>query len=414
MNLFESIRFGIRGLSANKMRSTLTTLGILIGVASVIILIAVGNGSSKAIQKNIERLGTNTITIRPGFGGGGGGGGGFAVAQRRRGNNVKPLVVGDAVALADKKSAPNIKQTAPVASAQSIVCSNETSTTTPAQFDGTWPAYFEASNTVVNKGTYFSNDDVAEGRRVAVIGNTVAGDLFGEENPVGREMRCNGIPFTVIGVTEIKGSNGFQDGDSLVVAPITAVQRSLTGYQGLSSIIVQAKSALVQQDAQIEIEAIMDARHGIKDLNSRDYRMLNQASLLQTTSSNSAIFTVLLGVVAAISLLVGGIGITNIMLVTVVERTREIGIRKAIGARRGAILAQFLSEATILSLLGGALGVLTGFIGSTFTIVGVKPVIVPESVLLAFGVSVLIGLFFGGYPAHRAASLRPIEALRHE
>lgn len=411
MNLFESIRFGLRGLSANKMRSTLTTLGILIGVASVIILIAVGNGSSKAIQKNIERLGTNTITIRQGFGGGGGG---FGPGARGRQNNFKPLVIGDAVALADKKAAPNIKQTAPVASAQSVVCTNGTNSSTPADFTGTWPSYFEASNTAVNKGTYFSNDDVTEGRRVAVVGNTVATDLFGTESPVGKEMRCNGIPFTIIGVSAIKGSNGFQDGDSLVVAPVTAVQRSLTGYQGLSSIIVQAKSATVQDKAQLEIETIMDARHGIKNINNRDYRMLNQASLLQTTSSNSAIFTVLLGVVAAISLLVGGIGITNIMLVTVVERTREIGIRKAIGARRGAILAQFLSEATILSLLGGILGVIAGFVGSTFTIVGIKPVIVPESVLLAFGVSVLIGLFFGGYPAHRAASLRPIEALRHE
>ena len=412
MNFFESVRFGIRGLSANKMRSTLTTLGILIGVASVIILIAVGNGSSKAIEKNIERLGTNTITIRSGFGGGGGGG--FGIRARGRQNNVKPLVVGDAVALADKKSAPNIKQTAPVASAQTITCTNGTNSSTPTQFDGTWPSYFEASNTSVTKGTYFSNEDVTEGRRVAVIGSTVASDLFGEESPIGREMRCNGIPFTIIGQTTIKGSNGFQDGDSLVVAPITAVQRSLTGYQGLSSIIVQAKSADVQDLAQIEIESIMDARHNIKDIAARDYRMLNQASLLETTSSNSAIFTVLLGVVAAISLLVGGIGITNIMLVTVVERTREIGIRKAIGARKGSILAQFLSEATILSLLGGALGVITGFIGANFTIIGVKPVIVPESVFLAFGVSVFIGLFFGGYPAHRAASLRPIEALRHE
>ena len=288
------------------------------------------------------------------------------------------------------------------------------SSTVPTQFDGTWPSYFEASNASVQKGTYFSNEDVTEGRRVAVVGSTVASDLFGEESPIGKEMRCNGIPFNIIGLTSVKGSNGFQDGDSLVVAPITAVQRSLTGYQGLSSIIVQAKSAEVQAQAQIEIESIMDARHNIKDIANRDYRMLNQASLLETTSSNSAIFTVLLGVVAAISLLVGGIGITNIMLVTVVERTREIGIRKAIGARRGAILAQFLSEATILSLLGGILGVITGFVGTNFTIVGVKPIVVPESVILAFGVSVFIGLFFGGYPAHRAASLRPIEALRHE
>ena len=412
MNFLESIRFGVRGLAANKMRSSLTTLGILIGVASVIILIAVGNGSSKAIQKNIERLGTNTITIRSGAGGGGGGG--FGIRARGRQNNVKPLVVGDAVALADKTSAPNIKQTAPVASAQTVTCTNGTNSTVPTQFDGTWPSYFEASNTSVQKGTYFSNEDVTEGRRVAVVGSTVASDLFGEESPIGKEMRCNGIPFNIIGLISVKGSNGFQDGDSLVVAPITAVQRSLTGYQGLSSIIVQAKSAEVQAQAQIEIESIMDARHNIKDIANRDYRMLNQASLLETTSSNSAIFTVLLGVVAAISLLVGGIGITNIMLVTVVERTREIGIRKAIGARRGAILAQFLSEATILSLLGGILGVITGFVGTNFTIVGVKPIVVPESVILAFGVSVFIGLFFGGYPAHRAASLRPIEALRHE
>jgi putative ABC transport system permease protein len=227
-------------------------------------------------------------------------------------------------------------------------------------------------------------------------------------------MRCGGIPFTIIGITEKKGSNGFQDGDSLVVAPLTAVQRSLTGYNNLQSIVVEAKSAKVQDFAQTEINTIMDAQHKVKNTNNRDYRTLNQASLLQTTSSSNSVFTVLLGMVAAISLLVGGIGITNIMLVTVIERTREIGIRKAIGAPKRAIMTQFLIEATILSLVGGVIGVVGGFIGSHFKIVGVQPVIIPASVFLAFGVSILIGIFFGGYPASRAASLRPIEALRYE
>jgi putative ABC transport system permease protein len=227
-------------------------------------------------------------------------------------------------------------------------------------------------------------------------------------------MRCGGIPFTIIGITEKKGSNGFQDGDSLVVAPLTAVQRSLTGYNNLQSIVVEAKSAKVQDFAQTEINTIMDAQHKVKNTNNRDYRTLNQASLLQTTSSSNSVFTVLLGMVAAISLLVGGIGITNIMLVTVIERTREIGIRKAIGAPKRAIMTQFLIEATILSLVGGVIGVVGGFIGSHFKIVGVQPIIIPASVFLAFGVSILIGIFFGGYPASRAASLRPIEALRYE
>ena len=227
-------------------------------------------------------------------------------------------------------------------------------------------------------------------------------------------MRCGGIPFTIIGVTDKKGSNGFQDGDSLVVAPLTAVQRSLTGYNNLQSIVVQAKSAKVQDLAQTEINTIMDAQHKVTNVNNRDYRTLNQASLLATTSSSSSVLTVLLGMIAGISLLVGGIGITNIMLVTVVERTREIGIRKAIGAPKRAIMTQFLIEATILSLVGGFLGVLGGLIGSKFKIVGVQPIIIPSSVFLAFGVSVFIGLFFGSYPASRAASLRPIEALRYE
>ena len=408
MSITEIIRFALRGLNSNKLRNSLTTLGIAIGVSSVIILLAVGNGSSKAVQAGIERLGTNTITIpsnRGGFG--------FNRRNAALATSSQPLTVGDAVALSNSSKAPHIKQAAPISSTNST-CSYSGNTSTPGTFYGTWPSWFEASNTPIATGTYFSNDDVTEGRKVAVIGKTVVTDLFNGENPLNKQIKCGSLTLTVIGVTATKGSSGFQDGDSLVVAPLTTIQRGLTGYNNLNSIVVQAKSAAVQTDAQNEINTILDARHKVKNVNNRDYRTLNQAQLLTTTSSNNKVFTVLLGMVAAISLLVGGIGITNIMLVTVVERTREIGIRKAIGAPKRAIMFQFLVEATILSLVGGLIGVVGGFIGSHFKIVGVQPAIIPASVFLAFGVSVLIGLFFGGYPASRAASLRPIEALRHE
>ena len=412
MNLLEIIRFAFRGLSINRMRTALTTLGIMIGVMSVIILIAVGNGSSKAVQSSLDRLGTNSIQVRSG-GGFFGGGGAQSARSRGRTSTSKPLTILDTVALVDKNNAPDIKQAAPIANAQAT-CVNGTSTSTPATFSGTWPSYFEAANSQIAKGTYFTNDDVTQGRRVAVIGNTTATELFGSDNPIGQTVRCAGIPFTIIGTTVVKGSNGFQDGDSLFLAPITAVQNSITGYVPLSSIIVEANNSKVTDAAQAEITTILNTRHGIKGSASADYQLFNQASLLTTSASSSKVFTVLLGAVAGISLLVGGIGITNIMLVTVIERTREIGIRKAVGAPKRIILAQFLIEATILSLVGGAMGVLGGFIGSHFTIVGTKPVIVPASVFLAFGVSILIGVFFGSYPASRAASLRPIEALRHE
>ena len=408
MSISEIIRFALRGLNSNKLRTSLTTLGIAIGVSSVIILLAVGNGSSKAVQAGIERLGTNTITIQSNRGGFG-----FNRRNAALATSSQPLTVGDAVALSNSSKAPHIKQAAPISSTNST-CSYSGNTSTPGTFYGTWPSWFEASNTPIATGTYFSNDDVTEGRKVAVIGKTVVTDLFNGENPLNKQIKCGSLTLTVIGVTATKGSSGFQDGDSLVVAPLTTIQRGLTGYNNLNSIVVQAKSAAVQTDAQNEINTILDARHKVKNVNNRDYRTLNQAQLLTTTSSNNKVFTVLLGMVAAISLLVGGIGITNIMLVTVVERTREIGIRKAIGAPKRAIMLQFLVEATILSLVGGLIGVVGGFIGSHFKIVGVQPAIIPASVFLAFGVSVLIGLFFGGYPASRAASLRPIEALRHE
>ena len=407
MTLLEIIRFAITGLAANRLRSGLTTLGILIGVASVIILTAVGNGSSQQIQKNIQRLGTNSLTIQQG------GGGGFGRLSRNNQSSAQRLTVADAIALTNPNAAPSIKSVAPVADAN-VTCAYEGSSSTPQNFAGTWPTYFEASNDVIRAGSYFSNEDVVQGKHVIIIGQTIVDDLFGTVDPLNTQITCGGQPYTVIGVLKKKGTTGFQDADSIAIAPLSTVQQSITGYGSINSIVVEAVSAPATDTAQSEIAAILNARHKIKNPAKTDYRIFNQASLLSTTSSNSAVFTVLLSSVAAISLLVGGIGITNIMLVSVTERTREIGIRKAIGAPRGAILGQFLVEATLLSLIGGIAGVVVGIIGSHFQIVGVTPVIVPSSVVLAFCISVAIGLFFGGYPANRAASLRPIEALRYE
>jgi putative ABC transport system permease protein len=247
-----------------------------------------------------------------------------------------------------------------------------------------------------------------------VIGTTVQTNLFGTVDPIGKQVMVGGVPFTVIGVLKTTGGSGFNDPDDVALAPLTAVQQNLAGFGGLNQIVVEAKSSKTVDSAQNEITAILDQRHGIGGSVSADFQILNQAALQQTVASSSQTFTVLLGAVAAISLLVGGIGITNIMLVTVTERTREIGIRKAIGAPKRAILGQFVAEATVLSLIGGILGVVGGIVGSQFTIIGVTPVVVPSSILLALGVSVMIGLFFGSYPANRAAKLRPIEALRHE
>lgn len=409
MNQVEILRFALRGLLANRLRSALTTLGILIGVAAVILLVAVGEGSSQSITENIQRLGANTVTISPSLQGGGGRQGAGQSSGPR--TQARPLTVDDAKAMTGSTS---VKSVSPVVTAQSATATYESASHTIAQLVGTHPAYFEAMNKPVDKGTYFFGDDVIAARKVMVIGRTVAEELFGAADPVGRSVSVSGVPFTVVGVLKEAGSSGMQDADDVAIAPLPAVQQSLTGFGSLSSIVVQATGAATTASAQAEVTAILNQRHGITGTQSADYRVLNQATLQETVAAATGTFTVLLAAVAAISLLVGGIGITNIMLVTVTERTREIGIRKAIGAPRSAILGQFLMEATLLSLVGGLSGVVIAFVGTRFTIAGIEPVLVPSSVVLALGVSVGIGLFFGSYPANRAAKLRPIQALRHE
>ena len=284
----------------------------------------------------------------------------------------------------------------------------------PTSFVGSTPAYLTAHNYKIAEGAPFTAEDVNKHRRVAVIGQTVVEELFAGKSAVGQSMKVNGSSYEVVGVLASKGSNGITNEDDVVMAPITTVQDSITGTGPIDSITVQATSESSLKAAEAEVTQIIEERHRIKDTAEPGFNVLNQGSLLETSSSTSSVFTTLLGEVAAISLLVGGIGVMNIMLVSVTERTREIGIRKAIGARRSDILTQFLTEAVLVSLFGGVLGVAVGVLGSQFEIAGVHPEIAVYSIFLAFGAAVVSGLFFGTYPAARAATLRPIEALRYE
>jgi putative ABC transport system permease protein len=396
----------VQGVLANRLRSLLTLLGITIGVASVIILVAVGRGSSASIESQIENLGTNMLTVQSG--------GGFFGRAAGRSTSFTFLTMKDVTALQSKADAPDIKSVSPVINVNSATISHGSASETSAQVLSTTPSYAEARKETVAAGSFITSADVANHNRIAILGPTTAANMFGSANPLGQSILINGANFRVEGVLKSKGSNGLQDQDDLVILPITTAQDLLVGESGqLSQIILEAKSSSDVNDAETEATNILTPAHHNTD-GTAAFSILNQASLLSATSSSNHTFTVLLAAVAAISLLVGGIGVMNIMLVTVTERTREIGIRKAIGARKSDVLGQFLTEAVLLSILGGVVGVAAGLVGSRFKIVGVQPVVQAYAVFLAFGVGVFVGLFFGIYPANRAASLRPIEALRYE
>jgi len=410
----ESMRIALSGILHNRMRSALTMLGMLIGVGSVIMLVAVGTGSSRAVQKSIEGLGTNFLQISP-QGGGGGFGGGFGgratLGTRSRAAN---LTAADVQALQDKTQNPDVVAVAPVVTG-SVTAVYDGASYTPSSFVGTTPSYQQVKGYDIAEGTFLTDADETQHNRVAVIGQTVATNLFGGADPVGSNVRFNGSSYQIVGLLKTKGTNGSADQDDVVIAPLTAVQDTITGYsRSYSNISVEAQSPSKEAAAEAEVTSTLETTHDIAAGGTDDFRVLNQASLLQSSQSSTKTLTTLLGAVAAISLLVGGIGVMNIMLVTVTERTREIGVRKAIGAKRSDIMSQFVVEAVLLSALGGVVGVIAGVGGSRFKIVGIQPVVADYSVALAFGVSVVTGLFFGLYPASRAARLLPIEALRHK
>ncbi len=408
VNIPSTIRIAFRALRVNKMRSALTMLGIIIGVGAVIAMIAVGSGASARIQQQISSIGSNLLIILPGSTTSGG---------VRMGMGTQPtLSLGDAEAI--MRECPAVEAVAPTYGGVAQVVSGHQNWSTGV--NGTTPGFFVVRDWNVASGRLITQQDVRSATKVALLGQTVVNNLFGDQNPVGQMVRIKNVPFMVIGVLETKGqSPRGDDQDDVIYVPITTAQRQLFGTQfpGMVRIIlVKARSTADLPAAEREINGLLRQRHHIGPKQDADFTVRNLTSIMQAAEQSSQIMTLLLGAIASVSLLVGGIGIMNIMLVSVTERTREIGIRMAIGAKTWDIRLQFLIEALALSLLGGIIGIALG-VGSAMVISsasGWPTIVSPVSVVLAFGFSGIVGIFFGFYPAYKASLLNPIDALRYE
>ncbi len=394
-------------LSANKVRSGLTILGIVIGISSVIAMVSIGTGASKSISSSIESLGSNLIQITPGAARGGQG---FSASAGR--GNAKTLTLEDAKAI---EGVTDVLAVDPEVSGRYQITAKGTNTNTTV--NGVSATYPAIRNLQIQDGVFISDSQSLSAAKVAVLGPTTRDDLFGVGGEaLGQSIRIKGIEFKVIGVTVSKGGSGFTNQDDMIYIPVSSAQRYFSGDKYLSTIAVQARDSESMTQVQADITTLLLDRHRISDETQADFSIFNQNDILSSASSITATLTYLLAAIGGISLLVGGIGIMNMMLTTVTERTREIGLRKAIGARKSDISAQFLAEAVALTIVGGVIGIALGWgISFMVNLTGLVSTSVSlSSVALAFGVSGVIGVVFGYYPARRAAGLNPIEALRYE
>ncbi len=404
MNLAESVKVALDGLSANKIRSGLTMLGVIIGVAAVITMIAIGQGARQRTMATIQSMGTNVLTVMSGQAR-------FGMVRAGMGS-VQTLTYEDALAI--EKSCPAVERVAPELRMQAQVKHKNMNTMT--SIIGTTPEYPSIRNYKIEKGRFFTDKDLRSMQRVGVIGPTAAYNLFGQSSALNKIVRINGINFKIIGTTATKGAAGWMDQDDVIFIPLTTGMKRVFGVDFIRSISVQAKSIDRMTEASMQIEELLRKRHKIGPASESDFMIRNQAEFMETAEQASRTFTMLLAGIAAVSLLVGGIGIMNIMLVSVTERTREIGIRKAVGAKGRDILLQFLIESMVLSIFGGVIGILFGIGGAKLIgkMAGWDTLVSLTSIILAFGFSAAVGIFFGIYPAQKASSLKPIDALRYE
>lgn len=407
-DLVETFVESLATLTLNKMRTGLAILGIVIGIGSVIALISLGQASQKSIENNIQSLGSNLLTVMAT--------GSRSGAVRGAAGGGTTLTLDDAKAIESSSKITTVNAVSPELQSRSQITTGGNNTNTSVI--GVYPQYKDIRKVEMSSGVFISQSDIDSMKKVAVLGPQVVEDLFGEgaTNVVGKTIRIAGKQLRIIGVTVSKGGSGFNNQDDVIYVPLSTAQKQIFGSNYLTSIAVEAKTAEVMTDAQNEIGYLLLDRHKISSPENADFMIMSQNDILNTASQVTGTFTALLGGIAAISLLVGGIGIMNIMLVTVTERTREIGLRKALGAKKRIIINQFLIESIILTFTGGILGMVIGIIISygLSKLMSLPFAISTSAIALAIGVSGAIGIIFGWYPAQKAASLQPIEALRYE